>query len=727
MSDNTHQEFFQQNPLSFALYNFYAREDRNLLYINDDPDDLRFNLEIKNSFTEAITLSKSTQSELEAPSPNNYHIELKFRPNQLSQRSREKIDLSEVSKEDWSMSRPYENRDRTVSLFLLKRKDELLIEEQGTKLITLVGLGANSIEGARVTQLEINYKDFYFPAEKSDTNANAQRRYIDPQTQIIILTVLNFSGKRAANLTVTFAYAPTLLNTGSGPQSLVLQIVNAGQDAITLNESSRFEITIDAQGEREEPWALSRKDEALQCKIFLKNNPGQKYWIIEEPNQNVEDPTWIIKPNFVGNQEDEKQDWLKQFTLKQDEDFFITINNLKTTLRSGIGNLYVAYYNLPGYMDGKKILNVTKTCITEQKESGVGDGRIGINKLPDRETQLDVKGKIAADSLEVKGEVALDSLDVKGEVVANSLTVNNTVRARKFEGEGAFVTGMIMMWSGATDALPYGWALCDGTKGTPDLRGRFILSAGDEYHLNESGGSQQHNYKVEVLEHQLTHEEIPSHKHSYRIANRFDGRPDGGEDHEKGGYYWIDANRSGAPWWESKDNHSDTSDVGGGCGHKHEATIQPKESDQMPPYYVLCFIMKIPMRDILATGSEDLKLRIDDNKDIGWYTATGYTLVFQKDGNLVLYNIKNSSKEVFWATGTNGTAETLTALKDGNFVLFNSKNESIWSTKTSGKNRLVLEENGNLVVYSQSNEILFQTETTNGAKKTIEAAKAWKE
>lgn len=111
MTNSTHQEFFQQNPLSFGLYNYYERDDYNLLYINDNPDDLRFNLEIKNSFTETITLSKYTQLEPEAPSPKNYHIELKFRPNQLSQRSREKIDLSEVSKEGWSMSRLYENRD----------------------------------------------------------------------------------------------------------------------------------------------------------------------------------------------------------------------------------------------------------------------------------------------------------------------------------------------------------------------------------------------------------------------------------------------------------------------------------------------------------------------------------------------------------------------------------------------------------------------------------------
>lgn len=36
-------------------------------------------------------------------------------------------------------------------------------------------------------------------------------------------------------------------------------------------------------------------------------------------------------------------------------------------------------------------------------------------------------------------------------------------------------TGAIMMWSGAITAIPNGWALCDGTNGRPDLRGRFIV------------------------------------------------------------------------------------------------------------------------------------------------------------------------------------------------------------------------------------------------------------
>jgi hypothetical protein len=33
------------------------------------------------------------------------------------------------------------------------------------------------------------------------------------------------------------------------------------------------------------------------------------------------------------------------------------------------------------------------------------------------------------------------------------------------------------MWSGTVATIPTGWALCDGTGGTPDLRDKFIVGA----------------------------------------------------------------------------------------------------------------------------------------------------------------------------------------------------------------------------------------------------------
>jgi len=41
----------------------------------------------------------------------------------------------------------------------------------------------------------------------------------------------------------------------------------------------------------------------------------------------------------------------------------------------------------------------------------------------------------------------------------------------------SFPTGGIIMWSGTIATIPTGWALCDGTSGTPDLRDKFVVGA----------------------------------------------------------------------------------------------------------------------------------------------------------------------------------------------------------------------------------------------------------
>ena len=49
-----------------------------------------------------------------------------------------------------------------------------------------------------------------------------------------------------------------------------------------------------------------------------------------------------------------------------------------------------------------------------------------------------------------------------------------------------FPAGMILMWAGSIADIPDGWGLCNGTKGTPDLRGRFILGANPNADKNET-------------------------------------------------------------------------------------------------------------------------------------------------------------------------------------------------------------------------------------------------
>ena len=49
--------------------------------------------------------------------------------------------------------------------------------------------------------------------------------------------------------------------------------------------------------------------------------------------------------------------------------------------------------------------------------------------------------------------------------------------------------GVIVMWSGQSNEIPAGWALCDGANGTPDLRGRFVVGAGGDYAVGDTGGA----------------------------------------------------------------------------------------------------------------------------------------------------------------------------------------------------------------------------------------------
>ncbi len=80
-----------------------------------------------------------------------------------------------------------------------------------------------------------------------------------------------------------------------------------------------------------------------------------------------------------------------------------------------------------------------------------------------------------------------------------------------------------------------------------------------------------------------------------------------------------------------------------------------------------------------------------------------YRLVYQTDGNLVLYD--DGDRVIPWASGTGGTAAGQAIMQhDGNFVVYDAQLAGIWATGTAGgaNARLVLQNDGNLVVYSAS-------------------------
>jgi len=64
--------------------------------------------------------------------------------------------------------------------------------------------------------------------------------------------------------------------------------------------------------------------------------------------------------------------------------------------------------------------------------------------------------------------------------------------------------GMIVIWSGSIASIPAGWALCDGSVGTPDLRNKFVVGAGDTYAVDDTGGATTHNHPFTANNHNHT-------------------------------------------------------------------------------------------------------------------------------------------------------------------------------------------------------------------------------
>ena len=74
----------------------------------------------------------------------------------------------------------------------------------------------------------------------------------------------------------------------------------------------------------------------------------------------------------------------------------------------------------------------------------------------------------------------------------------------------AIPSGVIVMWSGTIASIPEGWALCDGSSGTPDLRDRFIYGIGAGEDPGATGGASTYSLTVDQMPSYLQTGTIPS-------------------------------------------------------------------------------------------------------------------------------------------------------------------------------------------------------------------------
>ena len=116
---------------------------------------------------------------------------------------------------------------------------------------------------------------------------------------------------------------------------------------------------------------------------------------------------------------------------------------------------------------------------------------------------------------------------------------------------GGVPSGCILIWSGASNAIPTGYVLCDGNNSTPNLAGKFVVgyhASNGDYDVGDTGGAETVT---------LTEAQMPSHVHHFLIQ---------------------DGSTSPMGYAQSANG---TNSIGSSQAHENR-----------PPFYALCYIMK---------------------------------------------------------------------------------------------------------------------------------------
>lgn len=186
----------------------------------------------------------------------------------------------------------------------------------------------------------------------------------------------------------------------------------------------------------------------------------------------------------------------------------------------------------------------------------------------------------------VAGVVMLAGEDDADAAADDSLAMTPAMVKRMIDNA---LRNKIMIWSGSIASIPAGWLLCDGTNGTPDMRDIFVIGAGGDYAVGDTGGSVEHNHAGTVQGHALTEAQMPAHRHLNVVPgigdNPLTAASSLSQERTVGGdTQYILNSGIGEP------SIGQTSSTGGGAAHAHGLTID--NADHRPPYYALAYIMK---------------------------------------------------------------------------------------------------------------------------------------
>jgi microcystin-dependent protein len=145
----------------------------------------------------------------------------------------------------------------------------------------------------------------------------------------------------------------------------------------------------------------------------------------------------------------------------------------------------------------------------------------------------------------------------------------------------SFPAGGIIMWSGSVASIPSGWALCNGSNGTPDLRNRFVVGAGSTYAVDATGGS------ADAI--------VVSHTHT---ATSSSSVTDPGHAHNVDGAYGGGGNPGGSlnvdnPSGKNRATTTATTGITVATSTTVASAGSSGTNANLPPYYALAYIIKL--------------------------------------------------------------------------------------------------------------------------------------
>ena len=99
------------------------------------------------------------------------------------------------------------------------------------------------------------------------------------------------------------------------------------------------------------------------------------------------------------------------------------------------------------------------------------------------------------------------------DLITEKKDITGSINELKITKEPVLPSGTMILFYKEQSQIPEGWQVCDGTNGTPDMRGYFAMGANTDGQLTTSGGSNAIIITVPAHKHKYTC--IPKHNHSH--------------------------------------------------------------------------------------------------------------------------------------------------------------------------------------------------------------------